>query len=351
MPFVLDGGTMGETRIASKGVCHRIQFSVDHVRQEPKITIGRENSNVKSGTRVMVRWPDLACSKLNDAKSRFLQLAEGFGWLNPHHTIEIDGEGKKTRIEATQPGWQKWRPSDPTSPYWYDEARLARLMGAYIAKDKDLRREPRSVREFVSEFRGLSGTSKQKLVVDAVNAARVTLPVFYGNSDINRVGIRRLLAAMQKHSRPVNPKDLGLIGEDHLRARFKAAGADEKTFQYKREFVDGDLPQVIEVGFGYCPKGKRRQLVAGVNWSPGIVNPFRVLGRYGQSLDTILSQQRAADPDEPITLVIHLAIPRAEYTDRGKSALVIAGELTAEEVEHELSADQEYEDEGDAEED
>jgi hypothetical protein len=34
------------------------------------------------------------------------------------------------------------------------------------------------------------------------------------------------------------------------------------------------------------------------NWSPGIINSFRELRRFGQSLDTILSQQRA-DRDEP----------------------------------------------------
>jgi hypothetical protein len=41
----------------------------------------------------------------------------------------------------------------------------------------------------------------------------------------------------------------------------------------------------------------------------------------GQSLDTILSQQRA-DRDEPVILVLHMACPRVEYTDRGKSAVV-----------------------------
>jgi len=100
---------------------------------------------------------------------------------------------------------------------------------------------------------------------------------------------------------------------------------------------------VIEVAFGYCPEGTGRQLVAGVNWSPGINNPFRVLGRYGQSLDTYLSEQRAGNPDEPITLVIHLACPRVSYTDRGKSALVVAGELSADELDKD-------EDEGDGEE-
>jgi hypothetical protein len=59
-----------------------------------------------------------------------------------------------------------------------------------------------------------------------------------------------------------------------------------------------------------------------VNWSPGIINPFRELGRYGYGLDTVLEQCRAGR-DEPIVLLLHLACPRVEYTDRGKSAVVI----------------------------
>jgi hypothetical protein len=150
-----------------------------------------------------------------------------------------------------------------------------------------------------------------------------------GDTEINRSRVAKLLESMEKQSRPLKPKDLGIIGEDHLRARFAAAGADEKTFRYNRQFVDGDLPQIIEVAFGYCPNGRQREIVASVNWSPGISNPFRVLGQYGQSHDTFLTEQRAGNPDEPITLVIHMACPRVNYTDRGKSAVVVSGDLLA----------------------
>jgi hypothetical protein len=96
-----------------------------------------------------------------------------------------------------------------------------------------------------------------------------------------------------------------------------------ESFQYKRVAgcTDG-IPWVIETAFGWCPDASQRRLVTGVNWSPGIVNPFRVLGRFGASLDTILSQQRA-DADEPVILVLHMACPRVEYLDRGKSSVVV----------------------------
>ena len=80
---------------------------------------------------------------------------------------------------------------------------------------------------------------------------------------------------------------------------------------------------MIEAAFAWCPDQTSRRLITGVNWSPGILNPFRALGPWRQSLDTVLSQQRA-DRDEPVVVLLHLACPRVEYTDRGKSAVVVA---------------------------
>jgi DNA topoisomerase VI subunit B len=59
MAFALDGAR-GETVVESRGVAHEIRFGVDHVRNQPKIDHVCEGSNVKTGTRVTVRWPGLA---------------------------------------------------------------------------------------------------------------------------------------------------------------------------------------------------------------------------------------------------------------------------------------------------
>jgi hypothetical protein len=204
---------------------------------------------------------------------------------------------------------------------------MRRLMGAYIARDHDLGRDPRTVREFISEFRGLSGTAKQKIVLEEIGASRLSLPQFFGNGDrVNNGRLAKLLAAMQRHSKPVKPRDLGFIGKEHLAARFEAAGAALETFNYRRTVGEADgIPDVIETAFGYCPDGaNERRIITGVNWSVAIGNPFRSLGSYGESLDTILSEQRSGR-DEPIIFVLHLARPRIEYTDHGKTAVVIPG--------------------------
>jgi hypothetical protein len=206
-------------------------------------------------------------------------------------------------------------------------------MAAYVAHEQRRSRQ-RTVREFITEFRGLSGTAKQKVVLANTDASGRSLAEFFGNGDrVNKAAIAKLLAKMQAASRPVKPKDLGLIGKPHLAARFKAAGAAPESFQYRRTLLTTDgLPQVIEAAFGFCPKGKERRQVVGVNWSPAIVSPFRSLGAYGKSLDSILTEQRAGNRDEPIIFVLHLAHPRIEYSDRGKSSVVVDGHEDANET-------------------
>jgi DNA topoisomerase VI subunit B len=322
MPFVLDGD-QGQIEVAASGVRHRITFTVDAIRQEPAIVHDQAPDDRKNGTEVRLIWPDLACSILEGAKDHFLQIAADYTWLNPHLTLSIDWFGEAKMIAATDPAWSKWKPSDPTSPHWYQPEHLERLIAAYLAHDQDHGRI-RLVREFISEFRGLSGTAKQREVLEATGLGREPLSALLHNGALDSDKIEGLVAAMQAHSKPVKPPALGIIGKDHLRRRFEAAGCEMESFDYRKVTDTTDsVPWVVETAFGWCPEGDdKRRLVTGVNWSPGIINPFRELGRFGQSLDTILSQQRA-DQDEPVILVLHMACPRVEYTDRGKSAVVV----------------------------
>ena len=325
MPFALDGN-VGRVSIEARTVAHRIEFRVDQIRQEPKISHVKEASAVKIGTRITVQWPDLACSKLADAEHRFLQMAEDYVWLNPHLSLTVSWNGEqRLSVRASDPAWAKWRPSDPTSPHWYTLERFERLIAGYAAHEQ--RSAPRkTVREFITEFRGLSGTAKQKIILANTNTSGRSLAEFFVDGKADKVAIAKLLAEMQAVSRPVKPKDLGVIGKAHLAALCKAAGVLAESFRYKCTFLTTDgLPQVIESAFGYCPKGKERRLVVGVNWSPAIINPFRSLGPAGKSLDAILTEQRAGDENEPIVFLLHLAHPRVEYSDRGKSSVIVDG--------------------------
>jgi DNA topoisomerase VI subunit B len=102
MPFALDGSE-GETIIEARGVRHRIRFLVDRIRQVPKIEHSEEVSDVRNGTSVTIKWPDLACSILDSAKARFLQIAQDYAWLNPHLSLAMRRASPARHRKARQP--------------------------------------------------------------------------------------------------------------------------------------------------------------------------------------------------------------------------------------------------------
>ena len=105
------------------------------------------------------------------------------------------------------------------------------MIAAYVSHDRG---RPRTVREFVSEFRGLSASGKQAAVLDKLGLARAPLASLVANGEFNKRKIAALLAAMQAATKPVKAKLLGLIGKDHLAQRMAAAGVEMKSFDYSK---------------------------------------------------------------------------------------------------------------------
>jgi DNA topoisomerase VI subunit B len=260
MAYVLDrerdGGevnadAVGVTLIESRGLRHRIEFRVDHINNQPKIVHTTTPCARTVGTALTIEWPT-SDELLRYAESRFKHLASSYVFFNPHLTLRGIWHGKKfVDIEATNPNWQKWGPRDPTSPHWYDEGRLQRYLAAHVARDRDLGRD-HTVREFVAEFRGLSGTAVQRKILAEVGCSHQSLMQFFGTNQVNRAGIAKLLAAMKQHSKPVAPKHLGIIGGEHLKRRFLEAGGNAETFKYEQRkgFTSDGIPYLIEFAFG-----------------------------------------------------------------------------------------------------
>jgi DNA topoisomerase VI subunit B len=322
MPFVLDGKA-GRVEITVSGITHLIDFAVDRIKQEPLISHTEIPAECKKGTVFKVCWPKSPRLDLTESEARFLQMAQDYTWLNPHLTLDVVWYGECTTLQATEQAWAKWRPSEPTSPHWYDGQRLGRLVAGYLSNEATA---GRTVRQFVSEFRGLSGSVKPKAVLASVNMGHEPLAALVANKDIDHKLIGQLLTAMQAHSTLVKPKALGQIGRKHFEVQFGENACKMDSFNYHQEAsTTNGMPWVIEVAFASCPTLYRRRLVTGVNWSPGIQNPFRELGSFGRSLDEVLTQQRC-DWNEPVTLALHLICPRVDYVDRGKSALVATPE-------------------------
>jgi DNA topoisomerase VI subunit B len=332
----------GVTIIETRGVKHCIEFRVDHVNNQPKITHTTASSTINVGTRITIKWPGEQAKwaqrsgerpgrqLLEESEQEFKQLAESYIWFNPQLTLRGTWHGKQfVKVAATNPNWEKWRPRNPTSPHWYDESRLQRYLAAHVARDRDLKRH-RTVREFIAEFRGLSGTAVQRKVLEEVGCSHQSLAEFFGVERVNRRGIAKLLAAMRKHSKPVAPHHLGIIGAEHLKQRFLAAGGNVDTFEYQQRkgMTSEGISFVIEFAFGLHQSGltegaaESRKIVTGANWSVGINNPFRAFGSTGEGLESTLANVRA-NTGQPVICALHLASAYIQYADRGKSSIIL----------------------------
>ena len=166
------------------------------------------------------------------------------------------------------------------------------------------------------------------MILEQTGLARQPLSVLRNGDGLNHELTANLLDAMKRNTRPVKPEALGVIGQEHMKKRFAEVGCEMETFRYQKvkEEKDG-VPSILEVAFAamttaFDPGADTdRRIITGINWSPAVgKNPFRQLG--SESLDSILQEQRAGH-DEPIVFLLHLACPRIQYTDRGKSAVVM----------------------------
>jgi DNA topoisomerase VI subunit B len=319
------GDAAGVTIVETRGVAHRIEFRVDHINNQPRIFHSTTPSPISTGTRFTIHWPD---PDLLD-EVEFVQLVGSYVWFNPHLTVRGVWLGNEfINVRASNPNWEKWRPRDPTSPHWYDEARLQRYLAAHVARDRE-RGQSRTVREFISEFRGLSGTALQRKILNEVGCSHQSLAGFYGIHQVNREGIAKILGVMKRHSRPVAPKHLGIIGAEHFKERFLAAGGAADTFNYqcRKGITEDGIPYGIEFAFGLHEAGLggggiSRQIVTGANWSAAITNPFRRFGKTGEGLESTLAKVRA-NASQPVICALHLAAARIQFADRGKSSIIL----------------------------
>ena len=337
MPRVIDE-QHGKLIVQAHGKRHAITCGADPISQRASIhddvielpTVGTEvriEWSPRTNCYNSVIWPfdGIVVPDCPKFLGRFREMIEGFALFNPHVTIRLDWFGEQTEMKASDPLWEKWRPHQPTSCHWYEQRHLERLIGAYITHEREAGID-RLASDFVAEFDGLTGSQKRTKVLDDADLKRVRLSEFVRGDRLDSERIANLLSAMQRHTRPVNPKRLGLIGEDHFRLRLLAMGVKPESFRYAKRLSKDGEPWVLESAFGWLGEGSPdwRCIYVGANWSAAIKNPFRSFGTTGEGLEAILSEMKAG-AREPIVNALHLAHPRIEYTDRGKSALIVGG--------------------------
>ena len=358
MPTVLDA-EHGRLVLEAHGKRHQIRVSIDPISQRAVFQDDAVDVGQTTGTRIRMEWASRSCTDdwgscpawpfrpsmpvctpaaagqriVNDfsTESKCWHMVEGFAMFNPHATIRIDWFGWTAEYWATDAARKKWKPNNPTSSHWYEHPDMARLVAAYISHDRDCSAD-RLVSDFLADFDGFSGSIKRGRVLGLLGMKRSRLGDLVNGLHLDQGRVGALLDAMKQHSRPVKSKRLGIIGPHHLRARFDDIGIVPESFQYARHIEKTGLPCVIETAFGYRADDSmnHRHIYAGANWSMAIDNPFRQFGSTGEGLDTVLAQQRATR-DQPIVFAIHVAHPRMQWKDRGKSSFVIEGVDTDEE--------------------
>jgi hypothetical protein len=218
-------------------------------------------------------------------------LLSEFIWVSPHLSLIFRGDGK-TYLDhsATNPDWSKYRACDATSAHWYSENEIERYAGALIARDHEQEeqhprasREKTTVRDFIAQFRGMSASDKQKLILHELGAPHMSLQRFFGSeTKVNHERMEKLLRLLQEHTRLVRPELLGVIGEDHLLRMIEDAGGEPKSFKYSASHGDdaNGVPYMVEIAT--CPfkqwvdgkeEAQGRVLITGVNFSATLENP------------------------------------------------------------------------------
>jgi len=319
-PFVKNG-KLGQVTVTTRGKQHHITVALDGISQrlkiEPVITPCPE---AKTGTFVKTWWgkgwleagsEDEGFYNLNIKDSA--GLLTGYALFNPHATFILRDKtkGKDRTWPPTARTFNKWLSSSPTSPHWYTVEQIEGLIGAYIGVERDGGRV-RTVREFVSEFAGLSGSQKQKAVTDACGLTGTNLSALVNGQGLDHDKIAKLLDTMKRESRAVKAAALGIIGEEHFRHCLTVLGATAESIRYVKRKSDV-VPYVIEVGFGVKSTEERRTIITGVNFTPTLETP-------ANEIRTALASIRA-DSHDPVIVAVHITKPEARFINRGKGHL------------------------------
>ena len=319
MPHAL-GVRPGTVVIEARGTRHEI--TPDLVLGQ-RLTIGHEAEPCgrSTGTRVTVPLP----ASLDLDVTRWVQ---DYATINPHakftlHTPAPDfGEGPEIYKPAVQDGWRKWVPSQPTSPWWYDEDTLRDLISSYLAAGDD-----KPLGMFVREFDGLTSTAKARGIAGMLH-------------HINRLSdfkdhphaISTLLTDMQTYARKVQPAALGKVPDSHFKTMISRLFgiSRDRSWRVRKEAMHGGVPWAVDVfvaaterpgrviyatNFGVCfddPLARADLLPDVWNAATGAASFLRQAGAYPSADNGFL---RAA--------IVHVQCAAPRWTDTGKVKLTV----------------------------
>ncbi len=324
MPFVLNG-QYGKVEIQTGGKLHKIEVTVDRIEQKPKIEYNVIDGDfVQIGTFIKIYHQ--AENIFNNQKNYYSYimapgyLLDAYHLFNPHVRFILLYEGDRTVYERKIHEIKKWIPSAPTSSYWYNAERLKSLILGYLSNERN-GGQVKTVGDFVSEFRGLTRSSKRKAVIDHMGMQRKNLHDLIINDDLPINTADMILEAMNFFSEELAPAGMKDVGKSHFLEVMPLVKPE--SIRYKKiEGIAAGMPYIIETAFGLfideyseC----RSHVITGLNWTPCLSMPI-------ENLISILSDAKVNSFD-PAVIAIHIVCPRLNFTDRGKSKLRLPGEM------------------------
>lgn len=312
MPYVLSGED-GSVQVEAEGRRHSIQIKVDKLAQMPIVDLQTEElPTCKNGTKITIVSEDIA-SYLEDVrisyfyKSGLKMVLEGYSLSNPHAEFWLNGVLFSAR---TVESIGKWTPDMPISIHWYSDQDLENMVAGYLSNQKDI-----TIREFMAGFKGLASTAKQKEILDALGLQRGHLSSLMNGDGLDRDRVESLLEQMQSACKPVKAKSLGIIGAEHIE-KFVSPYCEQ--FQYRSKVLEiGNVSYVLEVAFAMFnnehSESRSRNMRTALNWSAA-------LRMSTSTIENALSKAYV-NSEDPVFVFVHIASPKLEFSDRGKSQL------------------------------
>jgi len=319
IPVALSGGSVCiPLVIESRGVAYSIHVMPDQVLQ--KVDIGIEEEPVDHNFTVIKTWipVDYAFQEGNSV-DYWSTIIQRYACFNPHARFSFVGDDSyyphDDVYEPKSPEYTKFLPTEPTSPWWYTEDDMRKLVYGFISNDLD-----KTLREFLMEFKGLSrATSK---ITALFPGAKRLSDLSRSNGDLSH-----LLAAMQTHATEPKPSALRCLGKEHFQYFLGDDGFLYKKIASSYKHRGARIPYIIEAAASKYGE-EYSDLLVGVNHSVTYSNPFNTGVDFkvqkgnkewsGWGLNGLLNDLKVGSYDD-FRIVLHLICPNIQYTDKSKS--------------------------------
>jgi DNA topoisomerase VI subunit B len=327
IPYVLDQENARPIIIEACGIRHEIRVSTDQIARRPRVSHHQEDLSVQNGgTRIVFERLQACLEESGENPRNVPKLVSDYALFNPHASFCCNGK----KFQAPHPDFRKWMPADASPAAWYSLERFEELAAATLAAGRNL-----TVREFLANFRGLTRTQVRAAILAEANMQRASLADLADRSrgEIDKTALRCLWNAMRSRAADVKPEALGVLSRQHFLDRL-SGGKDNPGFRYAKQIgTVEDMPFVVEAAFYLEPEDELMHgLHVGLNWSVPLSNPFKSThfyqgDRWALGLTHLLAQHRIDISSDPIAIVLHVAMPRFEFVDRGKGGVTVSPEL------------------------